>query len=463
MPKNRKKTICFIHYGIGWRDGVNTVIETLVDGIQKQNLRLDFCFIGGKIKERFLEKADYKEIPELLPGEEYLNKNSIEERGLVIAKKIAQATEGATVVIIENPFVGEYHLPAMLGFSIYAAQFKLSGTKVFFRIHDLYADNPHYCDESLKFFSSLEIKNIIKGRGVDGFFVINRNLKEKLIKKGIPAEKISYFSNGIDETKFNKHLTDGEVGLIFDSLGISKKNRKDAKILLYPVRVVPRKNIEETILLVYYLRHITGENYSLIISGKIDESDTLSRDYYEVLKKIIEKVDFPVVFAKGALPLNRKYGADGGIEEYGIGDLYRASCATIMTSLREGFGYPFLECWFAEKIVIGRRIENVIEDFEKDGLSFKWLYDNFLVSEEDIINAEDEKSFERAKKVLNVLKDDKLKEQIFELNKTVILKQVEVLQNKKQREKIIKENLKVARSVYGSSENAKRFLKLVGI
>lgn len=463
MVKNNEKTICFIHYGIGWRDGVNTVVKTLVDGIQKQNLRLNFCFIGGKIKERFLDNADYKEIPELLPRDGDLSKDDIEKRGLLIAKKIAQATENADVVIIENPFVGEYHLPAMLGFSIYASQFKPSGTKVFFRIHDLYVDNPQYCDESLKFFSSSDIKNIVEGKGVDGFFVINHNLKEKLIREGIPAKKIFYLSNGIDETKFNKHLTNDETESIFNSLGISKNDKKDAKILLYPVRVVPRKNIEEAILLTHYIRQITNKNYILVIPGKIDRHDPLSCDYYEVLEKIVSVANFPAIFTKKPLPLERSYHSSGEVKEYSVGDLYQTSYATVMTSLREGFGYPFLECWFAEKIVIGRRIKNVVEDFEKNGLSFDWLYNDFLISEEDVINAEDEKSFKRAKMVLNIFKDDELKKRVFELNKSAILKQIEVLQNEKQREETIKENLKVAKNVYGSSENAKHFLELVNI
>ncbi|MEA2092436.1 MAG: hypothetical protein U9P61_00425, partial [Patescibacteria group bacterium] len=306
MPKNCKKTICFIHYGIGWRDGVNMVIKTLVNGIQKQNSHLNFCFIGGKIKERFLKNADYKEIPELLPEKEYPNKKSIEKKGLSIAKKIAQATKGITVIVIENPFIGEYHLPAMLGFSIYAAQFKPPGTKVFFRIHDLYTDNPHYCDESLKFFSSSEIKNIIKGRGVDGFFVVNHNLEKKLIKEGISQKKVFYLSNGVDEEKFNKRLKSGEVSAIYASLGISNK---DTKILLYPVRVVPRKNIEEAILLAYYIRKITSENYILVISGKIDKYDSLSCGYYKILEKIISAVNFPVIFTKKPLPLERSYNS----------------------------------------------------------------------------------------------------------------------------------------------------------
>ena len=459
MRDNRKKTICFVHYGIGWRDGVNTVIKTLVDGIQRQNLHLNFCFIGGKIKEKFLDDADYKEIPELLPVEED-NKNDIEKEGLIIAKKIAQAAKGADTVVIENPFVGEYHLSAMLGFSIYADQFKSPETKVFFRIHDLYVDNPHYCDGAWKFFSPSEIKNIVKGKGVDGFFVINHNLKEKLIKEGVPAEKISYLSNSVDEKKFNQQLKSEEDEVIRASLGISDK---DAKILLYPVRVVPRKNIEEAILLTDYIRKITDENYILVIPGKIDKHDPLSRDYYKELEKIVSVADFSVIFTKKPLPLERRYNSSGAVEEYSVGDLYQASYATVMTSLREGFGYPFLECWFAEKIVIGRRIEDVISDFEKNGLSFEWLYDNFLVSNSDVINVEDEKNFKRAKRVFEVFKNGKLKGQVFELNKAAILKQVEILRNEARREEIVKTNLKVAESVYGVSENAKHFLELAGI
>ena len=161
------------------------------------------------------------------------------------------------------------------------------------------------------------------------------------------------------------------------------------------------------------------------------------------------------------MPLKRKYSQSGKVEEYSIGDLYQASDAIIMTSLREGFGYPFLECWFAKKNVIGRRIQNVIKDFEKSGLSFEWLYNDFLL--DDSIDIKDEKSFKRAKRVLNIFKDEKLTARILELNKDSVLKQVEVLQNRERREKIIKLNFKMAENTYNVSKIAKRFLGLINI
>jgi len=53
MSEQNRDTICFIHYGIGWRDGINTVVKNLVMQIQKQRPDLGLCFF----KEETLERA----------------------------------------------------------------------------------------------------------------------------------------------------------------------------------------------------------------------------------------------------------------------------------------------------------------------------------------------------------------------------------------------------------------------
>jgi hypothetical protein len=107
MTKGDPKTICFIHYGIGWRDGINTVIKSLAIRIQKQRPDLGLCFLGGQMKEKILENAFYQEIPELLPKENDLTKEAIKKEAKAIAKKIAQATKGMEVIVIENPLMGD--------------------------------------------------------------------------------------------------------------------------------------------------------------------------------------------------------------------------------------------------------------------------------------------------------------------------------------------------------------------
>jgi len=56
-----------------------------------------------------------------------------------------------------------------------------------------------------------------------------------------------------------------------------------------------------------------------------------------------------------------------------------------------------------------------------------------------------------------------LKKQILELNKDDILKQIEILKNKEEREKIIESNFKVAENTYSASKISNRFLELIGI
>ena len=142
-----KKTLCFIHYGIGWKDGVNAVLTTLAREVKEQNPDLRICFLGGEVEKRILKKGTcYTVVPELIPRKRKarITKKELNKESVVIAKKLGEATKGMDVVVIENPFLGTYHLPAMMGFSLYAKKYKPKGTKVFFRVHDLYSDSPQY-------------------------------------------------------------------------------------------------------------------------------------------------------------------------------------------------------------------------------------------------------------------------------------------------------------------------------
>ena len=130
----------------------------------------------------------------------------------------------------------------------------------------------------------------------------------------------------------------------------------------------------------------------------------------------------------------------------------------MMTSLREGFGYPFLECWFANKIVVGRRISDVLDDFEKSGLNFQWLYQKFSIHKK-----EEKEGLQRTEAIIDILKDNKLREKILKLNKTAVKKQVELLRDKKKQKQIIKANLMKAKNIYEISEVTKSFLKLTNL
>ncbi|MCX7788671.1 MAG: hypothetical protein N2442_13355 [Spirochaetes bacterium] len=51
----------------------------------------------------------------------------------------------------------------------------------------------------------------------------------------------------------------------------------------------------------------------------------------------------------------------------------------ITTSLREGFGFTFLEPWTAGKRLIGRRISTVVENFKRQGIEFPNQYEHLYI------------------------------------------------------------------------------------
>jgi hypothetical protein len=51
----------------------------------------------------------------------------------------------------------------------------------------------------------------------------------------------------------------------------------------------------------------------------------------------------------------------------------------ITTSIREGFGFSFLEPWTAGRAVVGRRLEAVAPDFERRGVDLSSLYHGISV------------------------------------------------------------------------------------
>lgn len=454
------KKICFCHYGIGWRDGVNAVLRNLTRELKKRYPSLAIFFLAGEIKEKILKRATYKKISELLPKRKKMTKSSLQKQSIVIAEKLAKKTKGIDTLIIENPFLGDYHLPAMIGYFLYAKKFRPDNLKLFLRIHDYFRDSKKYSKKIKKFFREKEIKKIINNEKVDGFLVINRSLKKKLIKEGVSSGKIFYLPNGVDEKIFKKTLTKTQEIMLRKKLKIPLK----AKILLFPGRVVPRKNIEEAILLTYFLRKMTGDNYILVISGKVDRYDPQGREYFQRLKRLTQELDFPVIFTQGILPTEREYDSSGKIKNFGIGDLYKTSEAVVSTSKKEGFGYPFIECWFSRKIIIGRRIDEVIVDFEKSGLNFNWLYRHFFVDKnKDLAEIENDKNFKRVEKVKEIFNNKKALEKIFELNKINLKRTIKILQDKKTQKEIIKKNLEKARKVYEISKIAENFLKMIGL
>ncbi len=130
--------------------------------------------------------------------------------------------------------------------------------------------------------------------------------------------------------------------------------KSSRKLLLYAVRAIRRKNLGEAMLLSCFIPR--GFRVGLTLPP------TSPADYpsYEEWKSFAVQERLSVDFELG---LGRP-----------LDELVSRSALMITTSVREGFGFSFLEPWTADRAVVGRRLDAVAPDFEAAGVDLSTLY-----------------------------------------------------------------------------------------
>ncbi len=128
---------------------------------------------------------------------------------------------------------------------------------------------------------------------------------------------------------------------------------------LYPVRALRRKNIGEAILLSSFLPD-TGS-----IAITLPPNSPADIQSCEGWKTFVRKKNLPVSFDVGL-------GAD-------FRNLVQSAAFIITTSIMEGFGFSYLEPWAAGKYLWGRKIKEICQDFEANGINLNRLYSRLSV------------------------------------------------------------------------------------
>jgi glycosyltransferase involved in cell wall biosynthesis len=111
-------------------------------------------------------------------------------------------------------------------------------------------------------------------------------------------------------------------------------------ILLLPVRVTPRKNIELAVRVLAHLRRDLP-HACLIITGPLGPHNAANADYFKQLTGLRAELDL-----SGAVHFLAEL-IDGYLPDEVIADFYRLSDALIMPSREEGFGIPVIEAAFS--------------------------------------------------------------------------------------------------------------------
>jgi glycosyltransferase involved in cell wall biosynthesis len=204
-----------------------------------------------------------------------------------------------------------------------------SGQRLLLQIHDFAEDGRplNYCEEQYPADCH--------------YAVLNKRDYRILLKSGLKSDGLHLLPNPVAPPA-------GEA---------PQKKRKE--IVLYPVRAVRRKNIGEAVFLSLFLRDNERVGVTLEPTGSID-----CKSYGDWRIFVKEKT------------LNVRFGL--GIESKFEEVLGFTRCM-ITTSIKEGFGYCFLEPWTCRRMLFGRLIKDICSDFTTGGIDLGHLYERISI------------------------------------------------------------------------------------
>lgn len=151
---------------------------------------------------------------------------------------------------------------------------------------------------------------------------------------GIPKSQIQVIPNGVDYASLYK-LEEKTTRFVRELNLLSA-----APLLLLPVRLTPRKNIEFAVHVVAALMKIHPKTM-LVVTGPLGAHNPTNMQYFERLRSLRAELDLTGLVHFLA-ELDHDY-----LPDQVIADFYRLADALIMPSREEGFGIPLIEAGFS--------------------------------------------------------------------------------------------------------------------
>ncbi|MBC7091792.1 MAG: glycosyltransferase family 4 protein [Nitrososphaeria archaeon] len=164
--------------------------------------------------------------------------------------------------------------------------------------------------------------------------------------------------------------------LRFDQHTKELMNKLDIKyrdlVILIPVRVTPRKNLEFALDIIYELKRLLyGErNVKVLITGPPDhQAITMGVAYLKYLDIKIKELGLEdnICFCHEFIDYKRSF-VEGRIVKWNIADAYTISDLVLVPSKEEGFGLPLIEAGAARKMVFASKIPP-FEELIEQGIS----------------------------------------------------------------------------------------------
>jgi hypothetical protein len=304
------------------------------------------------------------------------------------------------------------------------------------------------------------------------YIAINRYECTRLLEYGIEESQLFYILNSIDQSIVSPDDRSVELRKI-----IIEQERLDPEVhfILYPVRCVRRKNVEEAIFFTCLLNsldqgklarknnHLEGK-FHLLFSLRPTSGD--DGRYADQLMDFVNKHKLPVSIGFDDLvSLEREMDpADPTrLRRYSVRYMYRVIDLVITTSVLEGFGFAYLEPWIADRAVIGRSIPMITPDFQAKGMKLGHLYIALIVNRQDFKDigqdkgSVDEALQERLSRILKLARPDFV-DQVFARNEITMRATLRLFE-KRTRNDLVTMNKEVVTDVYSRKRKAGSCIK----
>ena len=198
--------------------------------------------------------------------------------------------------------------------------------------HDLAWDDPRYRDDMHPGYPWDLLR--IPWPGVRHVTVSAAQQARLAALYGISPEQITVVPPGVDPAQFFRWTS--VTRRIVDELQLMQADA----LLLLPARLTRRKNVEMALRILAALRHLTGQDVRLIVTGPPGPHNPANAAYLQSLLDLRRELGL-----QGAAHL--LYERDITPDDSTMADLYQLADALLFPSTQEGFGIPILEAGLA--------------------------------------------------------------------------------------------------------------------
>ncbi len=242
-----------------------------------------------------------------------------------VAAELESALRGVDILIAHN--VCSLHKNLALVAALYSMQHQPGTPPLILWHHDLAWTTPRYREELHPGYPWDLLRTDWGARHVVVSELRRRELAELM---RLPLEAIRVVPNGVEPGTFLKLET--QTRELVGRLGLADR----APLLLLPVRLTPRKNIELALSAFACLRRTLPEA-ALVVTGPPGPHNPANAAYLAKLAQLRADlgVESGVHFLAEAV--------EGYLPDAVVADFYRLSDALILPSREEGFGSPLLE------------------------------------------------------------------------------------------------------------------------